>query len=131
MPTGTHVILADWKPPGVRKVIAFSAWSWVGLMDDGCSVLKYPRKEHDDQALQVLYDEAARYDHVGPHENLVPELHEIYQKEEVQARYRRGEYPLSLAEATGIDKVICQCWHSKYEHMSEVLGDLEKLDLGG
>jgi hypothetical protein len=71
MPTGTHVILADWKPQGVRKVLAFSAWSWVGLMDDGCSVLKYPRKEHDDQALQVLYDEAARYDHVGPHENLV------------------------------------------------------------
>lgn len=40
-------------------------------MDEGRNVLKYPRHEHDEQALQTLYDEAARYDHVGPHDSLV------------------------------------------------------------
>jgi serine/threonine protein kinase len=231
-------------------------------MDDGRSVLKYPRNEHDKEAMQILYDEAARYNHVGPHDNLVafkgkhehgllfeycekgslgdviqyqqpplqdcektqiaqqitrclihlhaknlihgdisvrnvfitaanvakvgdlqgqlycsdgrtielasftnensqsrhpyagedefslrtdifalgtllyclwhehlpfPELDEFYQEEEIQTRYRRSEYPLVIAETAGMDKIICQCWHSKYDRMSEILKDLEQL----
>lgn len=233
-------------------------------MDDGRSVLKYPRREGDEEAMQVLYEEAVRYNHVGPHENLVvfkglhkhglvfeycekgslgdvlqyqrppltdsektalgqqitrclvhlharnlihgdisvrnvfvtaatvakvgdlqgqlyspggttveltsftnensqsrhphagedefsprtdifalgtllyclwhgqlpfPELNEFYQEEEIQARYRRGEYPLALAEATNIDKIICKCWHSQYNQIVEVLKDMEDLSL--
>lgn len=255
-------VLADWQPPGVQKVIGYSAWSWVGLMDDGCSVLKYPRNEGDTEAIQILHEEAARYNHVGSHDNLVvfksihkhglvfeycekgsladilqyqqppltddektalgqqivhclvhlharnlihgdisvrnvfvtaatvakvgdlqgqlygpdgmtvelasftnensqsrhpfagedefsprtdifalgtllyclwhehlpfPELNEVYQEEEIQARYRRGEYPLAIAEATDMNKIICKCWHSEYDRMSEVLTDLEQL----
>lgn len=256
------VVLADWRPRDVQRVFAYSAWSWVGLMDDGCSVLKYPRCEGDQAALQVLYDEAARYDHVGLHENLVlfkgkhehglvfeycekgsledviqyqqppltdaekvalaqqitrclvhlhahnlihgdisvrnvfvtaanvakvgdlqgqlyapdgktvefdsftnenaqsrhpdagedefstrtdmfalgtllyflwheqlpfPGLNEFYDEYEIQARYQRGEYPLALAKSTGMDKIICKCWHSIYNKMFEVLEDMEKL----
>lgn len=56
-----------------------------------------------------------------------PELDEFYQEEEIQARYRCGEYPLTLAEATGIDKIICNCWHSKYKEIFDVLKDMEEL----
>ncbi|KAK5722300.1 hypothetical protein LTR15_005529 [Elasticomyces elasticus] len=257
-----RVVLADWQPRGVQRVFAFSAWSWVGLMDDGRSVLKYPRREGDEEAMQVLYEEAARYHHVGPHDNLVsfkgihehglmfeycekgslgdviqyqrppltngektmlgqqitrclvhlhtrnlihgdisvrnvfvtaanvakvgdlqgqlygsdgttvkfpsftnensqsrhphagedefsprtdifalgtllyclwhghlpfPELNEFYDEEEIQARYRRGEFPLALEEATDIDKIICKCWRSEYNQMIEVLEDIEIL----
>ncbi|KAH9823600.1 kinase-like protein [Teratosphaeria destructans] len=258
--------LADWQPSGVQRVFACSAWSWVGLMDDGRSVLKYPRRQGDKEAMQTLYDEAARYKHVGPHGNLVvfkgvhrhglifelcekgsladviqfqqqapltdadrlalgkqitrcllhpharnlihgdvsvrnvfvtaglvakvgalqgqlygpdghtialdsftnenaqsrhpfagedefsprtdifalgtllyclwhgdlpfPDLNEFYDEAEIQARYRRGEYPLRLAEATGMDEIICRCWHSRYSQMGEVLNDMEELVAG-
>ncbi|KAK4905502.1 hypothetical protein LTR49_025208 [Elasticomyces elasticus] len=66
-----RVVLAEWQPQGVQRVFGFSAWSWVVLMDDGRSVLKYLRQEGDEHALQVLYEEAARYDHVRAHDDLV------------------------------------------------------------
>lgn len=256
------VVYADWQPEDVLRVFAFSAWSWVGLMNDGTSVLKYPRREGDEEAMKTLYDEAARYEHVGPHENLVifkgrhkhgllfeycekgsladviqnvdevltipermaisqqitrclvhlharnlihgdisvrnvfvtatnmakvgdlqgqlydpsgetvklasftnensqsrhpyagddefsartdifalgtvlcclwhghlpyPDLDEFYQEQEIQGRFRRGEYPLVLADATNVDKVICKCWYSEYELMSDVLKDVEEI----
>ncbi|PPJ58989.1 hypothetical protein CBER1_11242 [Cercospora berteroae] len=257
-----RAIIADWKPRGVRMVFAFSALSWVGLMDDGHSVLKYPRHEGDEKAMECLREEAARYHHVGAHDNLVmfkgvhehglmfeycekgsladvlqdqqpplmneekvaiaqqiasclahlhahnlihgdinlrnvfitagsvakvgdlqgqlyrpdrttieipsfgcensksrhphadedefsprtdifalgsllyhlwyeqlpfPDLHELYDEDEIQARYRRGEFPIARAEATGMNEIVCKCWHSEYTQVFEVLGDLGKL----
>lgn len=55
-----------------------------------------------------------------------PELHELDHEEEIQARYRRGEYPLAIAEVTGIDRIICKCWRSDYRQMVEVLKDMEE-----
>lgn len=60
-----------------------------------------------------------------------PELDEFYQEEEIQARYRRGEFPLVLLQSTGIDRIICNCWHSVYEQMIEVLRDMEELSAEG
>ena len=59
-----------------------------------------------------------------------PELDEFHEEEEIQGRYRRGEYPLALPEATGIDKIVCKCWHSKCNQMLEVIKDMEALVSG-
>ncbi|KAM0714209.1 hypothetical protein Q7P37_009996 [Cladosporium fusiforme] len=59
-----------WQPDGVQKYLATSAHNYVGLMDDGRTVLKYPHYKTP-ESLQSLRAEADRYARVGPHENLV------------------------------------------------------------
>ncbi|KXS94771.1 hypothetical protein AC578_2989 [Pseudocercospora eumusae] len=59
-----------WQPAGVKRYLAASSQNYVGLMEDGQTVLKYPlRKTHD--ALQTLRKEAERYIRLGSHKNLL------------------------------------------------------------
>lgn len=60
----------DWQPTGVRRCIAALSRNFVGLMDDGCSVLKYPHHKTQN-AMELLHEEAARYERLGLHDNLV------------------------------------------------------------
>lgn len=62
--------VTDWQPFQVQRCIAASSRNFVGLMEDGCSVLKYPRVKTKN-AMEDLYEEAARYKHLGPHDSLV------------------------------------------------------------
>lgn len=55
-----------WRPAGVQKYLATSAHNYVGLMDDGRTVLKYPHCKTQG----ALRAEADLYAPVGPHENL-------------------------------------------------------------
>jgi serine/threonine protein kinase len=252
----------DWRPQGVQKCLAASPRNFVGLMEDGCSVLKYPTFKTE-ESMEALYEEAARYDHLGSHPNLVdfkgihehglvfgycekghledvilyqapltdhekkvignqivsclihfhehnfihcdlnvnnvfitsamkakvgdiqgqlyatdgsiaiptmsqenaksrhphageddfsvrtdifalgtllyyvwhghapfPELGEYRDEDEIQARYRRGNFPISVSNASGMDKIISKCWHSQYKLAGDVLKDMEELDLG-
>lgn len=57
-----------WKPHGVQDIIGFSASNFVGLMENGCSVLKYPHSPND---LSALREEADRYIRIGSHDNIV------------------------------------------------------------
>ncbi|KXT03495.1 hypothetical protein AC578_1588 [Pseudocercospora eumusae] len=59
-----------WQPEGVKSYLAASSQNYVGLLDDGQTVLKYPLRRTL-ESMQTLYDEAERYARVGPHENLV------------------------------------------------------------
>ncbi|WPG97279.1 Hypothetical protein R9X50_00005300 [Acrodontium crateriforme] len=65
-----YVQIEYWQPRGVQKCIAFSGRSFVGLMEEGLTVLKYPHFKSRD-AMQDLHEEAARYHRLGRHENLV------------------------------------------------------------
>lgn len=86
-------------------------------MDDGCSVLKYPRREGDEEAMRVLYDEAARYDHVGPHDNLVVFkgihkhglLFEYCEKGSLGDVIQYQQPPLINAEKTALGQQITRC----------------------
>nr|POE58991.1 mitogen-activated protein kinase kinase kinase 13-b [Quercus suber] len=64
------VSVSDWRPPGVQRALAASSRNFVGLMDDGFTVLKYPHQRKP-QALEALFEEADRYTRVGLHPNLV------------------------------------------------------------
>lgn len=57
-----------------------------------------------------------------------PELDEFEHEDLIQARYRTGQYPIDIT--TEIDRVIGECWSSRYESMKEVLNDMELLSLG-
>lgn len=61
-----------------------------------------------------------------------PDLSENTREEldEIQARYRIGQFPIDIAEAVGMDKIICQCWHSVYQSAAEVLEDIMALTEG-
>ncbi|CZT24972.1 uncharacterized protein RCC_10701 [Ramularia collo-cygni] len=62
----------DSFPRGVQSQVACSASNIIGLMEDGCSVLKYPRSPDQDQyAHTALREEANRYTCLGRHDNLV------------------------------------------------------------
>lgn len=62
----------DSLPHGVQSQVAFTSSNVIGLMEDGCSVLKYPRSPDRDQyAHTVLREEANRYISIGQHDNLV------------------------------------------------------------
>jgi serine/threonine protein kinase len=65
----------DWKPRGVWHTIGISSGCFVGLMEDGCSVLKYPHHPNDPETMKALRDEAYCYRSIGPHENLVTFKH--------------------------------------------------------
>lgn len=64
------VHVTDWQPQGVQRCLAASSRNFVGLMEDGRSVLKYPHIRSQN-SMEALYEEAARYDHLGRHDNLV------------------------------------------------------------
>jgi hypothetical protein len=59
-----------WQADGVNRLLAASSHTFVGLMQDGRTVLKYPVQKTLD-ALICLREEADCYARVGPHENLV------------------------------------------------------------
>jgi hypothetical protein len=64
-----------WRPDGVQEFLATSAHYFVGILEDGRTVLKYPhRKTQDRMTLETwacLREEADRYARLGFHENLV------------------------------------------------------------
>jgi len=60
----------DWQPLGVQRCLAASSRNFVGLMEDGLTVLKYPHCKSDN-TMEALQEEAARYHVIGTHENLV------------------------------------------------------------
>jgi hypothetical protein len=60
----------DWQPPGVQRCLAASSRNFVGLMEDGLTVLKYPHCKSEN-AMESLREEAARYHFIGTHKNLV------------------------------------------------------------
>jgi serine/threonine protein kinase len=60
----------DWRPLGVQRCLAASSRNFVGLMEDGLTVLKYPHCKSEN-AMESLREEAARYHFIGTHENLV------------------------------------------------------------
>src|SRR4051794_4970399 len=59
-----------WKPDGVREHLATSGHFFVGILEDGLTVLKYPHR-NTLESLSCLQGEADRYAHLGSHENLV------------------------------------------------------------
>lgn len=59
-----------WQADGVQRLLAASAHYFVGLVEDGRTVLKYPVHKNLD-GLISLREEADRYARVGIHENLV------------------------------------------------------------
>lgn len=67
---GRATVIVDWRPQGVRDMLAFTS-SFIGLMEDGCSVLKYPYYPNDRESMKALQEEAYRYRYLGRHENLV------------------------------------------------------------
>ena len=69
--SGSRVIqITYWQADGVQRLLTASAHYFIGLMEDGRTVLKYPFHKNLD-SLICLREEADRYARVGPHENLV------------------------------------------------------------
>lgn len=62
--------ISFWKPDGVQEYLATSAHFFVGLLEDGRTVLKYPHRKTP-ETLSCLHEEANRYARLGVHENLV------------------------------------------------------------
>jgi serine/threonine protein kinase len=64
-----------WKPDGVQEFLATSAHFFVGILEDGRTVLKFPHRNTPDHmtldARACLREEADRYARLGSHENLV------------------------------------------------------------
>lgn len=250
----------DWEPSGVVRCITSSAFFFIGVMQDGCTVLKYPKCKTPD-LMNALRDEWKRYTWLKPHQNIVtckgisedgllleyceleellilidgnpplsehertriargitcglvhihqqkfihcdinvhnvfvtstmeakigdmqgqayspdggielpalsqetvksrhpaagddefsvrtdifalgtlfyhlwhghppfPELDEFVDGAEIQARYQRGDFPVHASVASGVDRIVYQCWVSGYGDASEVLRDLHHLD---
>jgi serine/threonine protein kinase len=64
-------VIVDWKPQGVRHLLAFTSSNFIGLMEDGCSVLKYPYYPNDRESMHALREEASHYRYLGRHDHLV------------------------------------------------------------
>jgi hypothetical protein len=58
-----------WAPNGVQY-LATSGLFFVGTLEDGRTVLKYPHRKTP-ETMSCLREEADRYERLGPHENLV------------------------------------------------------------
>lgn len=111
-----------WEPSGVQRYIACSAHNYVGLMEDGQTVLKYPhRKTHE--ALQSLRAEADRYTRLGSHENLV--TYKGFNEDGLLLEYcERGGLHDVLEDSTILDhdekinigKQIVRCLIHLHEH---------------
>ena len=59
---------------------------------------------------------------------LFPDLDEYRDEDTIQARYRRGDYPIDISQAIDMDKIISKCWHLEYKLAVEVLRDMEELE---
>lgn len=59
-----------WKPDGVLEYLATSGHFFVGILEDGRTVLKYPHCKTP-EAMSCLREEANRYARLGVHRNLV------------------------------------------------------------
>lgn len=59
-----------WKPDGVLEYLATSGHFFVGILEDGRTVLKYPHHKTP-ETMSCLREEADRYARLGLHENLV------------------------------------------------------------
>ena len=57
-----------------------------------------------------------------------PDLDEYRDEDSIQARYRRGDYPIDSSQAIDMDKIISKCWNSGYKQAVEVLRDMEELE---
>lgn len=114
----------DWQPSGVQKAYAYTGWSYTGLMDDGCSELKYACREGDKYAMQMLYDEAARHEIVGPHDNLVVFkgihehgiLFEYCEKGSLENVIQFQQPPLTDAEKTVLGLQVTRCLLHLHAH---------------
>jgi serine/threonine protein kinase len=69
-PESKPEIVAYWQPDGVREYLAASGFNFVGLLQDGQSVLKYPHRKTTETML-CLREEADRYIRLGAHPHLV------------------------------------------------------------
>jgi hypothetical protein len=78
-PTATNTIAASqgltnhvsyWAPSYVQNHLAASGLFFVGILEDGRTVLKYPHRKTP-ETMSCLREEADRYVRLGPHENLV------------------------------------------------------------
>jgi serine/threonine protein kinase len=69
-PVGSPRRVAYWEPARIQKYLATSGSHFIGLLEDGHTVLKYPHHRTDD-TLQCLRNEADWHLRIGPHENLV------------------------------------------------------------
>jgi serine/threonine protein kinase len=67
---GNPEVVGYWQPDSVQKYLAASASNFVGLFQDGQSVLKYPHRKTTETVL-CLREEADRYIRLGPHPHLV------------------------------------------------------------
>jgi hypothetical protein len=59
---------------------------------------------------------------------IFPDLEEPKDQDVIQERYRTGQYPIDVENATGVDALVGKCWTSRYGDMSEILNDIESLD---
>ncbi|KAK6405809.1 hypothetical protein LTR95_018730 [Oleoguttula sp. CCFEE 5521] len=118
----TIVRVNDWQPPGVARCLAASSRNFVGLMEDGQNVLKYPHIRTED-SMEALYEEAERYAHLGTHENLVsfrgvhPNglLFEYYQQGSLRDLFDVGFY-LEDEQKTAIGVQIASCLEHLHKH---------------
>jgi serine/threonine protein kinase len=69
-PESRVIQITYWQADGVQRLLTASAHCFIGLMEDGRTVLKYPFHKNLDSLIS-LREEADRYARVGPHENLV------------------------------------------------------------
>jgi hypothetical protein len=67
---GSPETVAYWQPDRVREYVAGSGFNFVGLLQDGQSVLKYPHRKTTETML-CLREEADRYIRLGPNPHLV------------------------------------------------------------
>jgi hypothetical protein len=55
------------------------------------------------------------------------DLEEPKDQKLIQERFRTGNYPVDVENATGVDALNGECWTSRYGYMSEVLNDMESI----
>jgi serine/threonine protein kinase len=53
-----------------------------------------------------------------------PDLNEQIEEELIQARFRKGEYPIDVQRAIGTYKIILKCWTSAYKNVGEILEEM-------
>lgn len=123
------VHVTDWQPQNVLRCLAASSRNFVGLLDDGSSVLKYPQRKTAD-TMEALHEEAARYQRLGTHENLVlfKGLHEDGLIFEYCSRGDLGEVirdqpSLSENEKDRIGEQVVRCLIHLHNH-NFIHGDL-------
>lgn len=118
-----HVVhIKDREPQAVQKALAASSRNFVGLMRDGRTVLKYPHCKTED-SMDALREEAARYRHIGLHDNLVvfKGLHEDgimfeYCERGQLEEVIHGQTPLTNRDKIAIGRQIVLCLIHLHKH---------------